>query len=136
MSQVRIHSGRPTVLVQATAIARLVLVACGAVAVVLGLLFWIGIAYVALPVHMLVGIGLTLALIALAIIAGIVGVNRSFVVLALVWAVVLPLFGYMQTRLLLGSFHWVIEVVHLLIGVAAVGLGQFLAARIKQVLKV
>ena len=38
-----------------------------------------------------------------------------------------------QTRLLPGDAHWVIQVLHLLIGIGAMGLGQGLATRIKQI---
>jgi hypothetical protein len=34
-----------------------------------------------------------------------------------------------QSSLLVGPLHWVIQVVHLLLGILAVGLGQIAAAR-------
>jgi hypothetical protein len=34
-----------------------------------------------------------------------------------------------QASLLVGPFHWVIQVVHLLLGILAVGIGQIAAAR-------
>ena len=34
------------------------------------------------------------------------------------------IFGLRQSGLLVGSFHWVIRVIHLLLGVLAVGVGQ------------
>lgn len=136
MSDVQLQDGRPNALLRVTTFARLLLVICGAIAVILGLLLWVGIAYPLLPLHMLVGIGVTVALAILAIIGWSTGVNRGLVALAFVWAIVLAALGYTQTRLLLGSFHWIIEVVHLLIGIGAIGLGQVLAARIKQVVNV
>ena len=36
-----------------------------------------------------------------------------------------------QRRFLPGSFHWVVEVGHLLVGMVAIGLGERLAATVK-----
>ena len=44
----------------------------------------------------------------------------------------MPVLGLTQTRLLTGSAHWLIEVLHLLVGVAAVGMAEGLAARVKE----
>lgn len=41
--------------------------------------------------------------------------------------------GMSQTRLLPGDAHWVIRVLHLLVGIVAMSLGQGLASRIKQI---
>jgi len=96
-------------------------------------LFWTGNALMLLPVHMLAGIVLVLSLWTLAILATLSGVHRGFVALAIVWGLIVPILGLTQTRLLPGSLHWVIQVLHLLVGLAAMGLGYGLATRIKQV---
>jgi hypothetical protein len=44
---------------------------------------------------------------------------------------VLPILGVTQGRLLPGSWHWLIQVLHLLVGLAAIGLATDLATRIK-----
>ncbi len=41
-------------------------------------------------------------------------------------------FGLRQSALLVGPFHWVIQVIHLLLGVLAVGMGQICAARYRK----
>jgi hypothetical protein len=105
---------------------------CGLVALVLGLLFWTGNARSLLAVHMLVGIVLVLALWVLAGLAARAGVHPGFVALAVVWGIVVPALGIMQTRLLPGAAHWVIQVLHLLVGIVAMGLGQGLATRIER----
>jgi hypothetical protein len=51
----------------------------------------------------------------------------SFVVLAIVWGVITLALGMTQTQLLPGAFHWVIQVIHLVVGLAAIGLGDRLA---------
>jgi hypothetical protein len=50
---------------------------------------------------------------------------------AIVWGLVVPILGLNQDRLLVGSAHWVIEVLHLLVGLGAVGLAERLARAIK-----
>jgi hypothetical protein len=50
---------------------------------------------------------------------------------AIVWGLIVPILGLNQDRLLVGSAHWVIEVLHLLVGIGAVGLAESLARSIK-----
>ena len=46
----------------------------------------------------------------------------------IVWAALTVLVGMRQTVLLPGSYHWVIEVLHALLGLGAIGLTEMLAA--------
>ncbi len=41
-----------------------------------------------------------------------------------------PILGLTQTQLLPGQSHWVIEVVHLLVGLGAIGLAEWMAAAV------
>jgi hypothetical protein len=50
-------------------------------------------------------------------------------VLALVWSVGMPVFGLVQTNLLPGGAHAAVQVLHLVVGLAAVGLVENLAGR-------
>ncbi len=59
------------------------------------------------------------------------GVHPGRVALAAVWGLIVPALGVTQSGLLAGDFHWVIQVVHLLVGVAAIGQAEALAVRIK-----
>ncbi|HJZ48529.1 MAG TPA: hypothetical protein VKE41_15240 [Roseiflexaceae bacterium] len=104
----------------------------GLVLIVLGLLFWTGNALALIPVHMLVGLVLVLLLWAQAGLAARAGVGIGLVALAIVWGLVVVALGMTQTRLLPGDFHWVIRVLHLLVGIAAIGLAERLAGRIKR----
>ena len=117
----------------ATTIVLWVLRITGTIQIVLGLLFWTNNAFALLPVHILSGFILVLALWTLAILAGLAGASRGAVALALVWGLVVPILGLTQSRLLPGSAHWVIEVLHLLVGLFAIGQGAGLARRIRQV---
>jgi hypothetical protein len=79
---------------------------------------------------MLLGIALVLALWTLAVLAAIARVNLALVVLAALWGFVVPILGLTQTRLLPGAAHWVIQVLHLLVGITAIALAQILARQI------
>jgi hypothetical protein len=115
-----------------TTIAHTLVRLAGLTAIVLGVLFWTGNVRGLIPVHMLLGLVLVLSLWTLAFLAARAGVDRGFVTLAVVWGFVVPVLGLTQGQLLPGDYHWVIQVVHLLVGLGAMGQGEGLAARIKQ----
>ena len=115
-----------------TTVVHMLLRLAGLTAIVLGVLFWTGNALSLIPIHMLVGFVVVLSLWTLAVLAARAGVQRGLVALALVWGLIVPILGIMQNRLLPGSAHWVIQVVHLLVGMGAVGQGEGLATRMKQ----
>jgi hypothetical protein len=73
---------------------------------------------------------LVLSLWVLAVRAAQVGVSRGLVVLALVWGLILPILGLTQTRLAPGNAHWTIQILHLLVGLGAIGQGEALAVGI------
>ena len=114
----------------ATAIAQLLTRFTGLIQIVLGLLFWTGSARGMIPVHMLLGFVLVLALWALAVLAARAGVDPGIVALAVLWGLLVPVLGLTQERLLPGDGHWLIQVLHLLVGLGAIGQGEGLAARI------
>jgi hypothetical protein len=124
---------RRSVLRITTTIAQSLIRISGSTALVLGVLFWTGNALKLIPIHMLAGIVLVLALWLLAMVAAVSGVHRGFVALALVWGLIVPVLGMSQNQLLPGSLHWMIQVLHLLVGIIAMGLGNRLASRIKQI---
>src|SRR5947208_3194595 len=90
-------------------------------AMTLGLMQWFfHISFIEL--HMLFGVLVTI----LVLIAGIVAVFtkglRVLGAIAIAFALIVPVFGITQMQILLGDFHWVIRVAHLIVGVAAVSL--------------
>jgi hypothetical protein len=99
----------------------------GLIQIVLGLAFWTGNLLNLVPVHMIVGLILVIALWVMAVLAARSGVNMGFVALAAIWGLIVVVFGVTQTQLLPGAAHWVIEVLHLLVGLAALGIGDRLA---------
>jgi hypothetical protein len=103
----------------------------GVILIILGVLFWTGHALGLVSLHMLLGLILVLALWTLAFIAARAGVGVGTAAFTIAWGIVVLFLGIAQTRLLPGPAHWVIEVLHLLVGLAAMGLGDALAKRIK-----
>jgi hypothetical protein len=103
----------------------------------LGLLFWTRHALSLLPLHMAAGLVLVLGLWILAALGARRGVPGWLVAVAACWGVLVITLGVTQMRLLPGSFHWVVRVAHLLVGIGAVWLaeriGRHLAASRRQV---
>ena len=93
----------------------------------LGLAFWTGNLLGLVDLHQLLGILLVLGLWTLAALAHRAGVPGGLVAAAGVWGLVVLIVGLTQRELLTGSAHWVIEVVHLLLGIGLVGLAERLA---------
>src|SRR5262245_29377717 len=93
----------------------------GLVQLVLGVLFWIGLAQALIPLHMLIGLIFVLALLTLCGLGLAAGLGMRAVAVPLAWSLIVPALGMTQMQLLPGSFHWVIKVVHLLVGIAAMG---------------
>jgi hypothetical protein len=115
----------------ATTILQMLVRLAGLILIVLGVLFWTDHALTLVPVHMLVGVVLVFSLWALAVVAARAGVHPGLVALAIGWGFIVPLLGLTQERLLPGDAHWVIQVLHLLVGLGAIGQAEGLAARIK-----
>jgi hypothetical protein len=97
----------------------------------LGLSFWTGNLLGLVDLHQLLGILLVLALWTQAALAARAGVERRLVAAGAVWGLVVVIVGLTQRDLLTGSAHWVIEVVHLLLGIGLIGLAENLATRAK-----
>lgn len=114
-------------------ISLMVLRLCVVLAVILGILFWLNIltpAGTILSVHETLGI---LVVVTLWII-GVMLLTRGggtigLAVVALVWGALILYVGLNQETILPGSSHWVIQVVHLLLGLGAGGIGETCARR-------
>jgi len=100
----------------------------GLVQIVLGVLFWTRHALAWIPVHMLVGLVLVLGLWALAGFALRAGMSIALVTGAFALGGLLPWLGVVQAGMLVGQYHWVIQVVHLLLGLGAIRVAEVLAA--------
>jgi hypothetical protein len=57
------------------------------------------------------------------------GGSLGYVLGTFVLGLILALYGMFQTRLLTGSGHWLVQVVHLLLAVLAIGMAEMIAGR-------
>ncbi len=103
----------------------------GVLLISLGVLIWTGHGEQIVPVHELLGFVLVLGLWTLALTAARAGGPVGFVVLAFAWGLIAPVLGLTQTNLLTGGSHWVVQVIHLLVGLGAIGIAEGLALMIK-----
>jgi len=102
----------------------------GTLQLVLGALFWSGHAYTLLPLHIISGTLIVLTLWTVGVLALITGSRRGLALFSLLWGLALPAFGLRQATLLVGSMHWIVRVVHLLMGLAAMALAGTLGQAI------
>src|SRR5215207_4823283 len=100
----------------------------GVVQLALGLAFWTGNLLGLVDLHQLLGMLLVLAVWTLAALAAVPG---GLVAGAVVLGLVVPIVGLTQRELLPGSAHWLIQVLHLLLGIGLLGLAENLATRAK-----
>jgi hypothetical protein len=118
--------------------ARLLAVARPAVRVtfviqlLLGVGLWTGRLDSLRLVHILVGVLFVLGLWTVAVLAAAAGVNRVQVSVALLWGVVLPVFGLTQEHVLEGGLHWTVQVVHVVLAVAAIAQAEALAGSVRR----
>lgn len=111
-------------------VARVLLGISGVALLALGVLFWTGHALTLIPLHMLLGALLVLSMWMLVAISLYARTAMGFAAVVLVWSLIVPLLGMTQMQLLTGSGHWIVQVLHLLVGIAAMGLGGVLAKRL------
>lgn len=117
---------------KAVVVPQMIIRVCGIILIILGVLFWTGNAPGLVPLHMLLGLILVIALWVLAGVAAANGVSVGLVALAAVWGLVVLALGLAQGGMLVGSAHWIVQVIHLLLGLGAIGLGEMLAGRVKR----
>ena len=114
-------------------IASVVLSLAGLLALLLGLLFWTGTAMNLISMHMLLGF---LAVGAL----WVIGIGQAFskggnwiiAACAIIVGAVTLVLGMIQATLMIGEFHWAIQVIHLVLGLVIIGMGHMGAARYRK----
>jgi hypothetical protein len=102
----------------------------GVLQLLLGVSIWIGFGQRLTPVHILTGVLIVVGLWILAILALIARGRPALVGFALVWGLALPALGMTQATILVGPMHWIIRVVHLLMGLIALGTADALAKHV------
>jgi hypothetical protein len=100
----------------------------GLCALVLGLFIWI--ANIDLTdIHMLFGLLVTLGLLVMSIIVLTARELRIWGVVGIVYAIIVLIFGVSQSNMLVGNLHWLIQTLHMLVGIGAIVLTGTLGAR-------
>jgi hypothetical protein len=97
----------------------------------LGCALWAGRGYAYLQFHMWLGFIITFTLLAIVILSLIARVKPALPLIALLWAVTLPVFGIPQLKMMPGPNHWIVRVGHLILGLGAIGLGESLCKRVR-----
>ena len=115
-----------------TRVAERILLGSAGLALVLGLVIWIGDVDAPIGLHELLGYTLIASLWTLAAIAALSGVRTGIVVGAVAWGVLVMSLGWGQEYLLEGESHWIVRVGHLVISMAAVPWGRWLVAQIRR----
>jgi hypothetical protein len=118
---------------RAVTIVHMTIRVSGLLLILLGLAIWTGRADQVIPVHELLGFVLVLSLWTLSYFAARAGVPMRWVVLAVAWGLVAPILGLTQQNLVVGGWHWTIQILHLVIGLGAIAQGENLALRMRQI---
>lgn len=115
-------------------IAQMVLRTCVVLALILGILFWTGNAADSLiPVHIGLGILVVLSLWTLGFAQALTkGGSWGLAIGAVVLGIIIAAFGGAQAEILTGSLHWVIQGIHLLLSLSALGLGERIGGRYRR----
>jgi hypothetical protein len=114
-------------------IASIVLSLAGLLALALGLLFWTGAALNLVSMHMLLGLLAVGALLVIGVGQALsTGGSWLLAICALVVGVLMLFIGMNQASLMVGELHWVIRVIHLVLGLLTIALGHMGAARYRK----
>lgn len=105
----------------------------GITQIVFGVLFWIGRGVTYIPLHMAIGFVVVLGLWTLALLALLARARPALVGFAFLWGLALPALGMTQATILIGPWHWIIRVIHLLMGLTALGVADRLASHVLKV---
>jgi hypothetical protein len=104
----------------------------GVLALILGVLIWTDNARGFVPLHMLLGLVLVLALLVMAAVSTRLGAPIGFAAALAVAALIVLWLGLNQTSVMPGSDHWIIEVLHLVVGMGAIGMAEALGGRVRR----
>jgi hypothetical protein len=102
----------------------------GAALIILGIFLWTGNFDRLIPIHMTLGILLVLTLWIVAAMAAFRRVSPALTITGAIWGALVVALGLTQMNLVPGDAHWVIQVIHLLVGLVALALTQILATRV------
>ena len=102
-----------------------------ALQVILGLTIWFGVISVT-QIHIALGSLFVLDVWIIALIALFALPRRMLPFITLIMGGIVMWFGVAQRTMMLGELHWAVRVVHLLLGLATMGLVEPLVKAVKQ----
>jgi hypothetical protein len=100
----------------------------GICALALGLTIWIANINL-ISIHMIFGILVALSLLVMGILAVGTSGLRIWGIVGIVYAIIVPVFGLSQFNILVGNLHWIIQTLHMLVGIGAIVLTGVLGTR-------
>jgi len=112
--------------------ASMVLTIAGLLALILGLLFWAGLAVNLMSMHMMLGLLSVAALWVIGIGPARAAGGWAIAIAALVTGALTLYVGLYQASMMVGPSHWIIQVVHLILGVLTIGVGHMATARYRK----
>jgi hypothetical protein len=97
-------------------------------ALILGLTFWITNSDL-INIHMLFGFSVAIILLIMSIMAVSTKGTRIWGIVGIIYAIILPIFGLTQANILVTNQHWIIQTLHMLVGIGAMVLTGVMGAR-------
>jgi hypothetical protein len=113
-------------------IAQMFVRLAGLTLLVLGIIIWTGHGAALVETHALLGVVFVLSLWAVAIIGLASRIGYVLPARLIIWGVVIGWFGMSQHTLVTGSRHWTIQVLHVAVGLIAIGLAEVVTARVRK----
>jgi hypothetical protein len=114
--------------------ASAILTLSGALALILGLLYWAGTGAALMTMHMALGLVTVGSLWAIAIAQAVNGGSWLIAAGAVILGTITIGFGLLHAALMAGEFHWVVQILHLTLGILTIGFGHMTAARYRKAL--
>ena len=99
------------------------------VQVIVGIGLWTGHWYSLVDVHRTVGVLFVLALWIIAATALLQRRSAGLAAFAVAWGVLVAGLGFMQQTILPGDLHWIVRVLHLVIGMASMPIAERLVPK-------
>jgi hypothetical protein len=104
----------------------------GVLLLILGLLIWTEGASNLIMIHMLLGVILVISMWVLAGVSTQAGVSIGLAASVAIAGLIVLVLGMTQQSVLPGSSHWIVQIVHLLVGMLAVGSAEAIGGRLKR----
>jgi hypothetical protein len=114
-------------------VAQMLVRITGVLLLILGLLIWVEGMRDLVFAHTILGLVLVISLWVLAVVAARLGAPVGLAAGVAVMGLIALALGMSQASLLPGPNHWLIQGLHLLVGMAAVGIAEALGGRLRRI---